>query len=75
MSAMGDERLDDLRARLDAIAEEIADMAHAKLREAVRTANAAAEAEERKLGRARRAVIKASVLLGSSGDGPGDDGL
>jgi len=31
-----DERLEDLRARLNAIAEEIADLAHAQLRQALR---------------------------------------
>jgi flagellar biosynthesis/type III secretory pathway protein FliH len=54
----------ELSSRLEEIAEEIADLAHAKLREAIETGSAAAAAEERRLGRARRAVLKAAALLG-----------
>jgi hypothetical protein len=64
---MGDERLEALRARLDDIAEEIADIAHAKLREALDGSTKAA-ADERRLGRARRSVLKAAVLLGVGSD-------
>jgi hypothetical protein len=57
--------LDDLRARLESIAEELADLALDRLRQA---ADEPAErdrlvAEEKRLTRARRAVEKAVVLL------------
>jgi hypothetical protein len=68
---MGDERLEELRARLDGIAEEIADLGHAKLREAIDTGSSKAVADERRLGRARRAVLKAAVLLGGGNDDEG----
>jgi hypothetical protein len=69
---MADERLEELRSRLDDIAEELADIGLAKLKEAVRDDNTDAAAEERRLARARRAVMKASALLagGSSEEGP-----
>lgn len=69
---MEDERFEQLRARLDDIAEEIADLGHARLREAVRTGDAAAAADERRLSRARRSVLKAAALLGGMApdDGP-----
>ena len=40
MGSIGDERLEDLRSRLDAIAEELADLGYAKLAEAARLAQA-----------------------------------
>jgi len=69
---MEDERLDHLRARLGDIAEEIADLGHARLRDAVNTGSAAAAADERRLSRARRSVLKAAALLGGieADDGP-----
>ena len=63
---------EDLANRLDAIAEELADQALDRLREA---ADADPDdrdrlvAEERRLTRARRAVEKAAALL----HGPGED--
>jgi hypothetical protein len=71
--AMGDDRLDDLRSRLDDIAEELADIGLAKLKEAVREDNAHAAAEERRLARARRAVIKAAALLAGANAEDGSD--
>jgi hypothetical protein len=70
---MGDDRLDDLRSRLDDIAEELADIGLAKLKEAVRDDNAHAAAEERRLARARRAVIKAAALLTGADADDGSD--
>jgi hypothetical protein len=71
---MSDERLEELRSRLDDIAEELADIGLAKLKEAVREENAEAAAQERRLARARRAVIKAAALLaGGSADGSTED--
>lgn len=55
--------MDDLRSRLHAIAEELADLGRAKLVEALDTGDAAPEREERRLSRARRAVLKAAALL------------
>ena len=60
---MGDERLEDLRARLEDIAEELASLGYGKLKEAIETGKAEAAAEERVLGRARRSVLKAASLL------------
>ena len=56
--------LDHLRDRLDGIAEELADLAIDRLRAAV-DGDEGAAAEERRLTRARRAVEKASALLGA----------
>ncbi len=63
MVPLGQERLHELRSRLEAIAEELADLGHASLTEALDTGSAAPEAEERRLSRARRAVLKAAALL------------
>jgi hypothetical protein len=62
--------MEDIAARLAAIAEELADLALDCLREA---ADDPAErerlmAEERRITRARRAVEKASALLSGRGD-------
>jgi hypothetical protein len=65
---MGDERLDDLRARLDVIAEELADIGYMKLSEAIETGSAEATAQERLLGRARRSVLKAVAFLSGPSD-------
>ena len=56
-----------LRAALEAIAEELADMGRARLSEAIRTDSTAAVG-------ARRAVLKAAALLreGAEGDDLGD---
>jgi hypothetical protein len=59
-----------LKAALENIADELADMGRAKLSEAIRTDNADAVAAERRFSRARRAVLKAAALLG---DGTEDD--
>ena len=59
--------LQPLRERLDAIAEELADLALERLRAAVDGDDAAA-AEEKRLTRARRAVEKASHLLAGRSD-------
>jgi hypothetical protein len=69
--AMGDDQLEDLRSRLDDIAEQLADIGLAKLKQAVREDSAQAAAEERRLSRARRAVMKAAALL--AGGGPEDE--
>ena len=53
---------EDLRQRLEGIAEEIADLALDRLRAGVE-GNVDAVGDERRLTRARRAVEKASYLL------------
>ncbi len=65
----GEDQLQDLRSRLDAIAEELADLGRAKLMEALETGRGGPEAEERRLTRARRAVLKAAALLGDGAEG------
>jgi hypothetical protein len=60
--------LDQLRGRLDAIGEDLADLALDRLRAAVEGDAGAAE-EERRITRARRAVEKAANLLGPPADG------
>jgi len=55
--------LDDLRAQLEAIAEELADLAITALREAVEGGADARPELERRLTRARAAVEKAAHLL------------
>ena len=54
----------ELRERLQAIADELADLALDRLREAVAGKAGTPAADERRLTRARRAVEKAAALLG-----------
>jgi len=54
---------DDLRGRLGAIAEELADLAIERLRESIDAGGHELPVDERRLTRARRAVEKAIVLL------------
>jgi len=56
--------LDQVRERLDGIAEELADAAIDRLRSAVE-GDPGAAAQERRITRARRAVEKAAALLRS----------
>ena len=53
----------DLRGRLGAIAEELADLAIERLRESIDAGGHELPVDERRLTRARRAVEKAIVLL------------
>ena len=59
----GAARHDELADRLDAIAEELSDLALDVLRQAVDRGDAARPAEEKRLSQARRAVEKAAHLL------------
>jgi hypothetical protein len=61
---------EDIRSRLATIAEELADMGLARLKEAVGTGSHEAVLAERRLTRARRSVLKAVALLGAD---PGAD--
>ncbi len=63
--------LESIRARLEGISEELADLALDRLREAVAGDASDAAADERRLTRARRAVDKAAALLAEPGDGDG----
>ncbi len=57
------DRVDDVADRLEAIAEELGDLALESLRAAVAGGATARPAEERRLTRARRSVEKAANLL------------
>jgi hypothetical protein len=62
-----DDRLEELAGRLDALAEDLADLAIDRLRAATGEEDPApAVAEERRVTRARRAVEKAAALLRDS---------
>ncbi len=58
----------DLADRLDAISEELAELALDHLRNALESGDQSAAAAEKRLTRARRAVEKASGLLRDLGD-------
>jgi len=76
---VGAEHTADLADRLEAIAEELGDLAFDRLRTATVAAgqgtppDPAVVAEERRLTRARRAVEKAMVLLRTPGPTSGAD--
>jgi hypothetical protein len=59
------DRLEELAARLETIAEELADLAMDALREAIEGGATKRPADERRLTQARRAVDKAAALLRS----------
>ncbi len=54
---------DDIRERLEAIAEELADLAIMRLRESIDAGGVELPVDERRLTRARRAVEKAAAIL------------
>jgi len=54
---------DDIKNRLDSIAEELADLAIQRLRDSIDAGGTELPVDERKLTRARRAVEKAAHLL------------
>ena len=54
---------DDIRGRLEVIAEELADLAIIRLRESIDAGGHELPVDEKRLTRARRAVEKAIVLL------------
>jgi hypothetical protein len=54
---------DDIRARLEAIAEELAELALVRLRESIDAGGSELPVDERRLTRARRAVEKAVAVL------------
>lgn len=71
MTAGGTGELDEIRARLESVVEQLADLAIVRLREAVEAGERSRPADERRITRARRAVEKAVAVLGetkNSGD-------
>ena len=54
---------DDIRQRLEAISEELADLAIARLRESIDAGGTELPVHEKRLTRARRAVEKAIAIL------------
>ena len=54
---------DDIRSRLEAISEELADLAIVRLRESIDAGGKELPIDERRLTRARRAVEKAINIL------------
>ncbi len=54
---------DDIRGRLEVIAEELADLAMVRLRESIDAGGSELPVDERRLMRARRAVEKAADIL------------
>jgi hypothetical protein len=59
---------DDIRRRLEAIAEELADLGLQRLRESVDAGGVELPVDERRLARARRSVIKAAEVLAEPND-------
>ena len=59
---------DDIRSRLEGIAEELADLAIVRLRESIDAGGHELPVDEKRLTRARRAVEKAVNLLAEPDD-------
>jgi hypothetical protein len=62
--------LDDIRGRLEALAEELADLAMESLREAIDAGERGRPAGERRLTQARRSVERAASLLRNEDEMP-----
>ncbi len=58
----------DIRARLEGIAEELADLAMERLRESIDAGGTELPVDEKRLTRARRAVEKAAAILAEPDD-------
>lgn len=61
---------DEIRGRLEAIAEELADLAIQRLKESIDAGGNELPVDERRLTRARRAVEKAAAILREPDDTP-----
>ena len=59
---------EELRVRLETIAEELADLAMLRLRESIDAGGTELPVDERRLSRARRAVMKAAHMLEEADD-------
>ena len=64
---------DDVRTRLEAISEELADLAMVRLKESIDAGGTELPVDERRLARARRAVEKAISVLREPDDLDGLD--
>jgi hypothetical protein len=64
---------DDVRMRLEAISEELADLAMVRLKESIDAGGTELPVDERRLARARRAVEKAISVLREPDDLDGLD--
>jgi hypothetical protein len=62
---------DEVRQRLESIAEELADLALVRLRESIDAGGTELPVDERRLTRARRAVEKAAFILREPDEGSG----
>jgi hypothetical protein len=60
---------DEIRARLEAISEELADLAMVRLKESIDAGGTELPVEEKRLTRARRAVDKAAYILRQPDEG------
>jgi predicted ABC-type ATPase len=65
---------DDIRQRLEGIAEELADLAIERLKESIDAGGHELPVDEKRLTRARRAVEKAVVLLQEPDDSAWETG-
>ena len=54
----------DIQRRLEAIAEELADLGMERLRESIDAGGTELPVDERRLNRARRSVLRAAEILG-----------
>ena len=63
---------DEIRGRLEVIAEDLADLAMTRLRESIDAGGTELPVDEKRLTRARRAVEKAVHLLEEPADDPWD---
>ena len=63
---------DEIRGRLEAISEELADLAILRLRESIDAGGHELPVDEKRLTRARRAVEKAIAILREPDDAPDD---
>ncbi|MBW3555651.1 MAG: hypothetical protein KY454_01805 [Actinobacteria bacterium] len=59
---------EDIRRRLEAISEELADLAMQRLRDSIDAGGIELPVDERRLTRARRAVDKATAILSQPDD-------
>lgn len=59
---------DEIRRRLEAISEELADLGMERLRESIDAGGRELPVDERRLARARRAVDKAAAVLAEPDD-------
>ena len=58
----------DIRARLEQIAEELADLAMERIRESIDAGGTELPVDEKRISRARRAVEKAAAVLAEPDD-------